>query len=40
MVTNGTYLGSFLANDNVAAVRTLPDDITVFGEYTLFADVV
>ena len=40
MVTNGTYLRSFLANDNVAAVGTLPDDITVFGEYTLFADVV
>ena len=29
MVADGTYLGSLLAYDDVTAVGTLPDDITV-----------
>ena len=40
MVAYGTYIGSLLADDDVAAVGTLPDDVTVFREYTLLPDIV
>jgi hypothetical protein len=29
MVANGAYLRGFLANDDMSAVGTLPDDVTV-----------
>ena len=40
MVANGTYIRSLLANNDVAAVAALPDDITILREDALLADIV
>ena len=40
MVADRANLGSLLANDNMAAVGALPDDIAVLREDTLVLDVV
>ena len=40
MIADRTYLWSLLADNNVAAVAALPDNIIVLREYTLLLNVV
>ena len=40
MVADGALIRSFLADDDMAAVSTLPDDVAVLSEYAFFANVV
>ena len=40
MVADRADVGSLLANDDVATVGTLPDDVAVLREYALLLDIV